>query len=207
MRSRSVSLLFRAWAALAACTLPVGCCSRCGIWHVDRCASIEPGAIPQPVGTYACQWQRAHIDQANKDDFVFYENEWFLGGRELGPAGRQHLQELASRFGDSQTRIVLEPAMDPEHNRTLAELNEARRQTLARELATLGVEGAESWIVVGPPEALPLEGPDAVRIGTNRLRGNQGGGGGRGGGGGFGGGGGGGGFGGGGGGFGGGGYF
>jgi uncharacterized membrane protein YgcG len=182
-------------AAASLAALSIGCAT-------DKCATIPPGAIPQPVGTFACQWQTAQAERAEEDDFVFYNYEWHLCGTQLGPYGHGHLAHVAERMLGEPAMVTVAPAyMD--QGCLNEELNTARWNVIVQYLTQHGVLDAASRVRVGPPQAEGMYGPDAAALGAKRLYGGVGSGGGASGygGGNFGGGGGGGGFGGGGGGF------
>ena len=59
------------------------------------CDDIPPGAIPQPNGTYACQWIHAETARADQDNFVIYQYEWSADGTKLTPFGQEHVARIA----------------------------------------------------------------------------------------------------------------
>jgi hypothetical protein len=154
-----------------------GCCWKCGSWKWDRCADITPGAIPQPIGTFVCQWQRAHQGRAEQDDFAIYEHEWFRGGTELGPGGKRHLAELARRITTEPQLIRVQPHYDYEKNEMDDARNEARVAAVVNFLADAGLEDAYQYVLLEPPIAEPLYGTEAARLGNARLQGGRAGGG------------------------------
>lgn len=184
-RSRVVGI------AMSVMVMLSGCCSTCGRVHFNKCADIPKGAIPQPTGTYACQWQRAQIDRGRLDNFVVHENEWHRGGDKLGPAGAKHVEQLAGELVDPNARVIIESHYDTDENEVDEELNEVRREAVVKALAAKGIANADSVVVVGYSNAEGLYGMESVLIGGRRLQGGRigGGGGGGFGGGGFGGGG------------------
>jgi uncharacterized membrane protein YgcG len=152
-----------------------GCCQdKCGPANVDRCADIPAGAIPQPNGTYACQWQTAQMERADQDHFVVYEHEWRAGGDALGPFGQRHVEELAARLPAVPNQLTIEPHFDVDRNAMDGELNEARRAAVVAALTAHGVEGAADRVVIGWPRGEGLYGDEAARIGQKRLQGGQG---------------------------------
>ena len=59
------------------------------------CNDITPGAIPQPNGTYACQWIHAEKARAAQDKFVIYQYEWSADVTKLTPSGQGHVAQIA----------------------------------------------------------------------------------------------------------------
>jgi hypothetical protein len=133
-------------------------------WCVDRCADIPPGAIPPPAGTYTCRWIREEVDRANQDIFVVNQSEWYMGGDQLGPDGRVHLSRLAAKLCAVPNPIVVAATEDPA-------LNMKRQFAVIEGLAQLGVPDAGQRVVIAVPEAEPLYGQEAARIGAVRLQG------------------------------------
>jgi len=122
--------------------------------RVDNCSSIPPGAIPAPVGTYLHKFIDLQAAKAEADDFVIYNYEWYLGGRELGPFGRYHLNEIARRLPSVPFPVVIEPSLD-------YELNEARRQVIVDYLAQYGVPNPQDRVILAFPQAGGLYGDEA----------------------------------------------
>jgi hypothetical protein len=151
-----------------------GCCTKCGSSHVDRCANIPEGAIPPPVGTYACQWQVAQQELAENDDFFVYEREWYRGGEELSPGGKRHLQEIAERLLTGPQYVRIEPHIDPEQPNQSQQLDEARVATVVNYLAELGVVDAGERVRVERSQAEPMYGHEAARLGATRMQGSRG---------------------------------
>jgi hypothetical protein len=160
------------FVAVLLAALLAGGCQNCGQKHgIDKCADIPSGAIPKPNGTYSCQWQTAQISRAGQDQWLVYEYEWFKEGKQLGPFGQRHVEALVQQLPHCDCKIVVEPYFDQLKNAPDAELNEARRQVLVTQLAAAGVPDADSRVVLGYSEALPLYGPEAVQVGDARLPG------------------------------------
>jgi hypothetical protein len=168
-------------AVVTLCVLGGGCADKCGgkrcetcdekagLLGVDRCADIRKGAIPQPTGTVACQWQNTHAEQAEQDDLVIYEHEWREGGKKLGPFGQKHIEQIVRKLTNSPHQVIIEPHFDVDKNRVDAELNEARRRGVVVALAERGVADAEERVVVAWPKAEGLYGEEAVGVGIDRT--------------------------------------
>lgn len=144
-----------------------GCEIKGSKWAVDNCSTIPQGAIPVPNGTYVHAWQNAQAHKAEADDFVFYRQEWYLGGQELGPYGRYHLHQVVKRLPAEPFPVVVQPVPD-EH------LNETRRQLLVQYLAMNGVPDADQRVIVAFPEAEGLNGEEAPIVYRQMIRGTGG---------------------------------
>lgn len=132
------------------------------------CNDITPGAIPQPVGTYACQWIQAEKARADQDDFVIYQYEWAADGVKLSPFGRDHVARIARDLGESPLPVVIEPAADDR-------VNAARKAELVRALAKSGLQVSPDSIILGRPEAEGLYGEEAEAIKSSMFNASGGG--------------------------------
>ena len=92
------------------------------------CNDITPGAIPQPNGTYTCQWIHGETARANQDNFVIYQYEWDADGMRLTPFGQEHLARIAQGLSQVPFPVVIEPSCDPR-------VNESRRMAVLEALA------------------------------------------------------------------------
>ena len=79
---------------------------------VISCNDIAPGAIPQPNGTYACQWTHAEKARADQDNFVIYQYEWSADGTKLTPSGQGHVAQIAQGLCQVPFPVVIEPSSD-----------------------------------------------------------------------------------------------
>lgn len=149
-------------------------CSSCGgggLW--PNCDDIQSGAIPRRAGTYLCAWETEQIARANQDKFVIYENEWYLGGRELGRMGQEQVARIAKQLEKSDYNVIIEPHFDTDKNSFDESLNEARRLAVVGKLESAGVPNAESRVLVAMPEALPMYGQEATWKGNIRMIGGS----------------------------------
>jgi hypothetical protein len=124
---------------------------------------IVPGAIPEPNGTYACQWIQAQKARAEQDDFVIYEYEWSYDGITLTPNGQKHVVRIAQQIQQSPWLIVIEPTADDQ-------VNLARKAAVLDALAKSGVAIAADRVILGHPEAEGLYGQEALGITARMLR-------------------------------------
>ena len=152
------------------CALALGCASD-KPHGVDKCSDIPQGAIPQPNGTFACQWQHAQIAVAHQDHYMIYENEWYLGGKELDPFGQRHVAEIAAHIAETPCKVAIEPHFDPQRNAPDEALNRERVEAVAKRLAFNGVQDAFDRVIIAQPAAEGLYGEEAVRAGAQRLQG------------------------------------
>lgn len=151
---------------LVALLTVAGCRTSHGVLGSDSHADIPHGAIPAPLGTYACQWQQAQNGLAEQDYFVLYPNEWRYGANEdgtrLGPAGVRRLEEFARRLPHEPFTVVVDKSED-------ADLDQARRVAVVSYLSNLGMHDADSRVVVDRGRANGLYGLEAPQIGGGFL--------------------------------------
>jgi len=141
--------------------LAVGFCT--GGCHHPPCKDIPPGAIPQPIGTYVCQWQTEQMARAEADDFVIYRYEWLRETDQFSPFGGQHVMRMAKRLPLAPFPVVIEPSDNQE-------LDQARRARLIGMLAELGTADASQRVVIGVPEAEGLYGQEAPNVTRQMFR-------------------------------------
>lgn len=154
----------RQWRTLCLLGLSglAGCQHGHGPLGVDRCADYPPGAVPQPAGTFNCQWQQAQAERAEHDAFVFYQYEWQLDAAALGPFGNRHAAQVAAGLQDRPYPIVIEPSGN-------AQLDEARRMALYEKLAELNAIAEPNRIIVARPQAEPMYGLEAPIVGRGFI--------------------------------------
>jgi hypothetical protein len=133
----------------------------------NQCRRVPPGAIPAPVGTYVRQWEARERAKAAMDRFVIYGNEWYMGGLELGPYGRCHLDQIASHLSCVPYPVVVQPDVNPA-------CTEARRQLVVHYLALHGIPDADQRVVIAFPLAEGLYGEEAPRVYYGMLSGQLG---------------------------------
>jgi hypothetical protein len=134
-----------------------GLTSGCATGGVDQCASIPPGAIPEPGHVTVHRILETQAGKAEADDFVVYRHEFYLDGTELGPYGQYHLQLIARRLPTVPFPVLIQAVPD-------AKVNEQRRQTVVAWLKRFGHEDIEPRVIVGFPEAEGVGGEEAERI-------------------------------------------
>jgi hypothetical protein len=143
---------------LTIATLLAGC-QHCG---EKNCNDIPAGAIPQPCGTYMCQWMHAERARADRDNFVIYQYEWQSNTAKLNATGEEHLANIARRLAETQFAVVIEPTTDDK-------LNESRRAGIIETLANHNVPVGPDCVVLGHSEAEPLRGQEATAISQRLL--------------------------------------
>ncbi len=127
------------------------------------CRDIDKGAIPQPAGTFTCQWTDAQTTRAAADKFVIYRYEWIEG--KLSPFGERHIPEIAHQLPLVPWPVVVEPSGD-------AKLDQERRLAVFAALSRCGAI-SEDRIVLGNSEALGLPGYEALRDGLQLISGRE----------------------------------
>jgi hypothetical protein len=151
-------------AALAAAA--VGCN------HTEKSAYLGDFQ-PKPLGTISDPIWQVHESNAEADDFVVHEHEWVGNTVELNAAGVEHVKQIAARAADVQFPVIVErSSMSPKANTQYQfpvhgdeELDMQRRQLITQALAQMGVENAESRVLVAPamrPGFLDVEGERAI---------------------------------------------
>ena len=133
----------------------------------DKCATITPGALPQPNGWHANRIFDLQAAKAEQDDFVIYLHEWYEGGTQLGPYGQYHLIQIIGRLQHESW-----PTWVPVLIQTSAsgELDETRRMLIVEALATAEIGDAETRVTVGYPRAEGLDGNETERIYLQSLQ-------------------------------------
>ena len=121
------------------------------------CNDITPGAIPQPNGTYACQWVHAEKARADQDKFVIYQYEWSADGTKLTPSGQGHVAQIAQGLCQVPFPVVIEPSSD-------RRVDESRRMAVLEALANSGNPVTPDRVILGRPEAEGLYGQEAPGI-------------------------------------------
>lgn len=142
-----------------------GCHGHGSCWHVDNCADIPKGAIPQPPGTYANDWINRQAGKAEADDFVVYYNEWVDGQAVLSPFGGEHLDRIIARLPVVPFQVIIQP--EPGY----PILNGLRHKAMIEALTDAGIKDAALRVVVGRSSAEGLFGEEAERIYPQLLQG------------------------------------
>jgi hypothetical protein len=145
------------WLILLTLAAP-GCCNT---GH-KSCNDIPPGAIPQPNGTYACQWMHEERARAGQDKFVIYQYEWAADGTKLTPFGQEHLAKIAQGLPQVPFPVVIEPSADDR-------VNESRRLAVLECLANCHVQIMPDRVVFGRSEAEGLYGDEAPGVAARML--------------------------------------
>lgn len=142
-----------------------------------------PPAAPSPQGTFLNAWRSAQVARAEESRLTFFRDEWFQGGAKLGPAGRDHLEEVAAVLRAAPQPVTIVPAtvvvaedddVDAACERAAA-LDAARRRNLAEALARAGVPAALELVRTARPIAEGLDGNEANRVYRGQIGGGQGG--------------------------------
>jgi hypothetical protein len=147
-------LLLLALAAIAGCHSHGSCAGPCN--------DITPGAIPQPCGTYACEWINAETARAKQDYFVIFQYEWSAEPTKLSPFGQEHLARLAQQIDRVPFPIVVEPSSDEA-------VNAARQAEIVSTLEEYNVSIGPDRVVLGQSEAEGLYGQEAPGIAETML--------------------------------------
>ena len=149
------------WAVVGLAGVVLGCTGT-KTWQAhDECATIPKGALPEPNGTFVREFGKRQTFKAAFDDFVIYSNEWLDDGKELGPAGTYHIQQIIRRLPTVPFPVMIQVDPDPEKNA-------ARRSLIVNALAMAGVPDPEQRVLIGFPGAEGLYGEEGQYI-YNRM--------------------------------------
>lgn len=128
-------------------------------------------------------WNDALICSARRHDFVISRHEWFSGGGQLGPEGRQHVARIAAVLSQYPDNIIIEAeptelrgegTLDEALART-AGLNEQRRNDIVATLMNHGVLDAQQRVILAPIDRVGVRGVEAPRVYNQLLQGGFGG--------------------------------
>lgn len=144
--------------------------------------TIDSAAVPAPHGTYVNQWNDAMICSARHQQLLISRHEWFSGGNELGPEGREHVLQLAELMKSSGYLIAIEQEpVQLDYDETfdeatarVAELNEQRRNVVVQLMVDSGVADADQRVDLLPSNGVGVRGIEAPRIYNGLLFGGQG---------------------------------
>ena len=126
------------------------------------CNDIVPGAIPQPAGTYDCQWAHAEKARADQDKFVIYQYEWSADGTRLTQSGQDHVAVIARQICQAPFPVLVEASPD-------RRLDESRRIAILEALGSYGSPVAPERVCIGRPEAEGLYGQEASGLAGSVL--------------------------------------
>jgi len=122
---------------------------------------LQSGRQPvvQPLGAMSdCVWARQEAN-AERSDFVVYENEFGLDSEILNTAGEDHVRQIAARLASGQdAQVLVERSMSSARPDTKyqyrihpnPELDLRRREIVVGSLAAMGICDAEARVLVAP---------------------------------------------------------
>lgn len=145
------------WIPLALiCLAATGCATCCGDGHGHGHRAYGGPPLgpahdrPFPLGQVTDSFWETQQTNAEAADFIFYDHEFrydtknHVDTAELAPGGKKKLMQVALRLEHVPFPIVIEESQ----HAARPELDEARRQTIIRELNRLGVTNADGRVVV-----------------------------------------------------------
>ncbi len=113
----------------------------------------------QPLGAMSdCVWAHQEAN-AERSDFVVYENEFGADSEILNTAGEDHVRQIAARLASGQNaQVLVERSMSSARADTKyqfrvhpnAELDLRRREIVVGSLAAMGICDAEARVLVAP---------------------------------------------------------
>jgi hypothetical protein len=152
--------------ATVAGALSLGLLSGCYPWDTGVISGDVQGPsvlMPEPNGAFVHRMQDVQTGKAQASQYVFFLDEWYLGGTVLGPYGTYHLQHIIPKLPNVPYPVVIQPG--PE-----AALNESRRQVIVAALVRAGIAEAEQRVIIAFPDAEGLYGEESPRIYYDMLR-------------------------------------
>lgn len=99
---------------------------------------------PFPPGQVTDSFWEAQETNAEAADFIFFDHEFKGNTAELGPAAKQHLEQVALRLEHVPFPVVIEQSP---HN-ARPDLDQARRRTIVEQLARMGAVNVQERIIV-----------------------------------------------------------
>jgi hypothetical protein len=113
----------------------------------------------QPLGAMSdCVWAHQEAN-AERSDFVVYENEFGVDSEILNTAGEDHVRQIAARLASGQdAQVLVERSMSSARPDTSyhfrvhpnPELDLRRREIVVGALAAMGICDAEARVLVAP---------------------------------------------------------
>lgn len=150
-------------------------CSQCCARQPNFVERVKMAYQPPPnyavLGTISDSIWRKHERSAEAADFIFYEHEFKLNGTKLNDRGLDHVRQVAFRLLQGEDfPIVVEislssPRPDTQYEYPVhpnPELDMQRRAKIVKALDLLGVENAESRVVVAPAYSPGALATDAI---------------------------------------------
>lgn len=133
---------------------------------INKCATITAGSMPLEPGGHVQRFINIQAEKAEQDDFTIHPNEWYQGGKELGPYGRYHIDQIARRWAAMPFQVIIATSDSPE-------IDLIRRDVVLKELGRRGIEDAEVRVVLGRPRAEGLFGDEMEAIYARMIFGQQ----------------------------------
>jgi hypothetical protein len=107
--------------------------------------AIGPGYDrPFPIGQVNDSFWETQQTNAEAADFIFFDHEFRGDTAELGPAAKQHLEQVALRLEHVPFPVVIEQSP---HN-ARPDLDQARRHKIVEQLARLGALNVQERVIV-----------------------------------------------------------
>jgi hypothetical protein len=143
-----------------------GCCGVGQCLKRDKCADIPQGALPDPPGAHIARFEEIQKTNAEALSYAIFVNEWYMGGKTLGPYGEYHVQQISRLLPGTAYHVMVQPTLDPA-------LNDLRRAVVVGRLLEAGIADADARVRVEYPETEGLYGQEAPRIFRSMILSNQ----------------------------------
>ena len=126
---------------------------------------------PAPLGSAVVALEHAQEINSEANDFVVYDHEFVKNETRLTAAGEAHVRQIAARMEETGFPVIVEQTeneIDPSSTYKYPVANDAgldtgRRDLIVQALNLLGVQGADSRVIVGPSPSFGATGNQAIR--------------------------------------------
>jgi hypothetical protein len=126
---------------------------------------------PAPLGSAVVALENAQEINSEANDFVVYDHEFVKNETRLTAAGEAHVRQIAARMEETGFPVIIEQTedeIDPSSTYKYpvsndAQLDTGRRDLVVQALNLLGVQGADSRVIVGPSPSFGATGNQAIQ--------------------------------------------
>jgi hypothetical protein len=148
-----------------------------------RCVEPLPkDSVPVPAGAYVQQWRETMVAGAQQQHWLISRNEWYNGGSELGPDGRNHISRISEAMKVQPNWVVIETepvsigsGESYEDALLKHEIQQSeRRDAIVTALVEAGHSNAEEWVVFEEDRSVGIRGIEAPMIFNRQFMGGGG---------------------------------
>ncbi len=126
---------------------------------------------PAPLGSAVVALEQAQEINSEANDFVVYDHEFVKSETRLTAAGEAHIRQIAARMEETGFPVIIEQTQTEVDSSSTykypvandANLDTGRRDLIVQALNLLGVQGADSRVIVGPTPSFGATANQAIR--------------------------------------------